>query len=67
METIEGGFTGVDATSALVGMLVSFVVGYLTIDFLLRIAHRIRFDLFCILLGGIAALVSSATFFIKVV
>ena len=36
------------------GVLAAFVFGYLTIDILLGIARKVRFDLFCILFGLIA-------------
>ena len=36
------------------GVLAAFIFGYLTIDILLGIAHKVRFDIFCILFGLIA-------------
>jgi undecaprenyl-diphosphatase len=44
----------------LAGIVFAFIFGYLTMDALLKVAHRIRFDLFCIILGLIAV----ASFFL---
>ena len=38
-------------------VLVSFLIGYLTIDLLLRLARKINFGYFCILYGIIAFLI----------
>lgn len=40
------------------GLASSLVFGYLTIDVLLRMANKVRFDIFCILFGAIAVIVS---------
>ncbi len=41
-------------TEVITGIIVAFIFGYLTMDILLKIAHKVRFDLFCIILGLIA-------------
>ncbi len=59
LEFMGGGMRAFNPLFLLVGILFSFIVGYLSIDLLMRIAHRIRFDLFCIIFGAITvALVS---------
>ncbi|RLI94377.1 MAG: hypothetical protein DRO90_02145 [Candidatus Altiarchaeales archaeon] len=35
----------------LIGITAAFISGYITIDFLLRISKRIRFDIFCMIFG----------------
>lgn len=42
-----------------VGILFSFIAGYLSIDLLMRIAHRMRFDLFCVIFGAITIALAS--------
>lgn len=37
----------------IISIITSFIVGYLTIDFLLKVANKINFALFCYILGGI--------------
>jgi undecaprenyl-diphosphatase len=46
---------GVSSFSVLLifSIIVSFIVGYLTIDFLLKVVNKINFALFCYILGGI--------------
>jgi undecaprenyl-diphosphatase len=51
-----GGLPGISPTAAGVALAVSAVVGYLTIDLLLRVVERIPFWLVCFALGGIAIL-----------
>ena len=46
---------------ALLSLLISFVVGYLTIDLLLKFARKINFSYFCFVLGFIYII----TFFIR--
>ncbi|MBM3309176.1 MAG: undecaprenyl-diphosphate phosphatase [Candidatus Altiarchaeales archaeon] len=58
VELLHSGIAGVDLPSLFVGIFVSFVVGYLTIDLLIKFAHKIRFDLFCILFGLVTVLAS---------
>ena len=43
----------------IVGILFSFIAGYLSIDLLMRIAHRMRFDLFCVIFGAITIALAS--------
>ncbi len=40
----------------LAGITAAFIFGYLTMDVLVKIAHKIRFDIFCIFFGIIAIL-----------
>ncbi|WP_121742457.1 undecaprenyl-diphosphate phosphatase [Natronorubrum halophilum] len=49
-----GGLPGVSPGAALTALLVSAIVGYLTIDALMRIVDRIPFSLVCFGLGGLA-------------
>ena len=46
-----------DPLTILVITLVSFITGYLSIEFLLRIAKRVKFGYFCIIYGIIAYIV----------
>ena len=51
---IAMGFMGIldiTLTSAIVSTLTSFIVGLLSIRYLMKIAQKIRFDVFCIYLG----------------
>ena len=43
-------------TEIIIGIITAFIFGYLTMDILVKIAHKIRFDIFCILFGIIAIL-----------
>jgi len=43
-------------TEMLAGITAAFIFGYLTMDILVKIAHKIRFDIFCIIFGIIAIL-----------
>lgn len=54
--SLVGGVPPVGATDMLVGVLSSFAFGILSIHTLLRIAERIRFWMFCLLLGILALL-----------
>ncbi|MFC5279691.1 undecaprenyl-diphosphate phosphatase [Halorubrum rubrum] len=49
-----GGLPGIDPTAAAVALGVSAVVGYATIDALMRIVERVPFWAVCFALGGIA-------------
>jgi undecaprenyl-diphosphatase len=51
---IEGLPGGVSAVSAAVVVATTFVVGYTTMDLLLRFARRVNFSAFCISLGVLA-------------
>jgi len=51
LEVFSGSFAVFDPSILLVGIFLSFIVGYLTIDLLIRVAHIMRFDLFCIIFG----------------
>jgi len=54
----EGSIFGtLDIFTILITTIISFLVGYLTIEFLLRIARKINFGYFCILYGVIAFLI----------
>lgn len=50
-------FGTLDILTILITTIVSFVVGYITIEFLFRIARQINFGYFCILYGVIAYLI----------
>ena len=49
-----GGLPGISPTAALVALVVSAVVGYLTIDALMRVVDRVPFWVVCFGLGGLA-------------
>ena len=49
-----GGLPGISLTAALVAFAVSAVVGYLTIDTLMRVVERVPFWAVCFGLGGLA-------------
>jgi len=51
LEVFTGSFTVFDPSILIVGISFSFIVGYLTIDLLVRFAHKVRFDFFCIIFG----------------
>lgn len=44
-------------TEIITGIIFAFIFGYLTMDVLLKIAHKVRFDLFCVILGLTAVIV----------
>ncbi|MFB6068658.1 MAG: undecaprenyl-diphosphate phosphatase [Halobacterium sp.] len=50
----SGGLHGVSATSGLLSLAVSAVVGYATIDLLMRVVRRVSFWLVCVGLGSLA-------------
>ncbi len=54
IESIQGSIISVGIPAIFAGVLAAFIVGYLTIDILLKYAKKIRFDSFCILFGLIA-------------
>jgi undecaprenyl-diphosphatase len=47
-------FGSLDIPTILIITIVSFLVGYLTIEILLRVARKVNFGYFCILYGVIA-------------
>lgn len=49
-----GGLPGISLTAALVAFIVSAIVGYLTIDTLMRVVERVPFWAVCFGLGGLA-------------
>lgn len=51
-----GGLPGISPTAALAALVVSALVGYLTIDAIMRVVDRIPFSLVCFGLGGLAIL-----------
>lgn len=57
-----GGVPAVDPTAAAVALAVSAVVGYLTIDALMRVVERVAFWGVCVLLGTAAVLGGVALF-----
>ncbi len=57
---LEVCFVGIEAiglSSIIIGILAAFLVGYLTIETLMRFAKKVRFDVFCIVFGTIAVLI----------
>ena len=48
---------GFGAAEIAAGILFAFVFGYLTMDVLLKVAHKVRFDIFCVIFGLIAVIV----------
>lgn len=56
LAAVDTGLGGVTATSAIAALLTAAVVGYVTIDGLMRIVHRIAFWGVCIGLGILAIL-----------
>jgi len=48
--------SGFGITELTAGIIAAFIFGYLTMDILVKIAHKIRFDIFCIFFGIIAIL-----------
>ncbi len=55
--------SAIPVTSAVIMMLSSLVVGYITMDILLRFAKRVNFAIFCITLGALTLLFSQHSFF----
>ncbi|UPM43637.1 undecaprenyl-diphosphate phosphatase [Halocatena salina] len=56
LAALEDGIGSVSPFSALIAIAVSAIVGYLTIDALMRIVERISFWKICLGLGGVAVL-----------
>ncbi|NHN40974.1 undecaprenyl-diphosphate phosphatase [Halorubellus sp. JP-L1] len=50
----SGGIPGVDPTATLAALVVAAVVGYATIDALMRVVERVSFWLVCVGLGSLA-------------
>ena len=46
--------SGFGITEIIIGIITAFIFGYLAMDILVKIAHKIRFDIFCIIFGVIA-------------
>jgi len=67
VETATGSLTPVvhAQNAAIVGILVSFVAGYLTLDYLIKWSQKVRFDLFCMLFGLLAAASALAPLLLK--
>ena len=51
---VDDGLAGVDLTAAVLSLLVAAVVGYLTIDILMRVVQRVAFWAICVGLGSLA-------------
>jgi undecaprenyl-diphosphatase len=51
-----GGLPGISPLAAVVALATSAIVGYLTIDLLMRVVDRVPFWLVCVGLGGLAVL-----------
>ncbi len=54
LEGLRGSYTSIGIVPIIAGTFVSFLVGYLMIDVLLRFAKKVKFDLFCVVFGIIA-------------
>lgn len=63
LAALEDGIASVSPLSALLAVAVSAVVGYLTIDALMRIVERISFWKICLALGGLAMFGGGFLFF----
>jgi undecaprenyl-diphosphatase len=54
LETLRGAVTSIGIIPIIAGVIVSFILGYLMIDILLKFAKRVKFDVFCVVFGMIA-------------
>ncbi len=54
LDFISGDAMGLDLTTILVATSVSFIVGYLSMEILLKLAEKIEFGYFCLIYGVIA-------------
>lgn len=54
LDIISGDAIGLDMTTILIATAVSFVVGYLSMEILLKLAEKIEFGYFCLTYGIIA-------------
>lgn len=59
-----GGLPGTDPTATIAAVVVAAVVGYLTIDALMRVVERVSFWLVCIGLGSLAIVGGVAVFLV---
>lgn len=59
-----GGLPGISPTAALVALALSALVGYLSIDVLMRVVERVPFWLVCFGLGGIALVGGAVSVFL---
>ncbi|MBN1802504.1 MAG: undecaprenyl-diphosphate phosphatase [Candidatus Lokiarchaeota archaeon] len=57
VDILMGNFIYIDPFVIIATTLVSFVVGYLSMEFLLKVAKKFEFGYFCIIYGAIALLV----------
>jgi undecaprenyl-diphosphatase len=57
-----GGIPGTDPTATIAAVVVAAVVGYLTIDALMRVVERVSFWLVCVGLGALANVGGAAVF-----
>ncbi|MBD3192091.1 MAG: hypothetical protein GF308_15705 [Candidatus Heimdallarchaeota archaeon] len=60
IDVIQGelSFGGIPWYGIILGIAVSAIVGYLTIDALLWIARKVNFGIFCIIIGSLALLIT---------
>ncbi|OYT53316.1 MAG: UDP-diphosphatase [Candidatus Altiarchaeales archaeon ex4484_2] len=58
LDLLQGDFLVYDFTGLITAVFTSFIVGYATMDILIRFSRRIRFDVFCVFFGLIAVVVS---------
>jgi undecaprenyl-diphosphatase len=61
-EVVSGNISSLGMPVVGAGVVGSFVLGYLTIEGLMTMSHRVRWDLFCIALGGLAVVAGLALF-----
>lgn len=57
LESTRETMTSIGIFPIAVGIITSFIVGYVMIDVLLRFAKKVKFDVFCIVFGIIAIIV----------
>jgi undecaprenyl-diphosphatase len=52
--------TTISVQAAVIMILSSMVIGYLTMDMLLGVARKVNFSMFCVLLGAITIILVAA-------
>lgn len=58
LETLRGTVESIGFLPIFVGIIISFLIGYLMIDALLKFARKVRFDDFCVVFGAVAIFVA---------
>ncbi|MFX1396481.1 MAG: undecaprenyl-diphosphate phosphatase [Promethearchaeota archaeon] len=54
VEILVGNYVYIDPLTIVITTLISFVVGYISMEFLLKMAKKIEFGYFCLIYGAIA-------------